>query len=133
MKKQFVRPCLIAVILFTSASAQETGKSEAERLASASTTKVINLWPGVAPGSEQWKQPEATLDSFGMETTVNVSTPTLTAYLPEAAKATGTAVIVAPGGGFIGLSINSEGHDVAKWLVARWLAVFALKYRTKQL
>ena len=45
-----------------------------------------------------------------METTVNVSTPTLTAYLPAPSTATGTAVIIAPGGGFIGLSINSEGH-----------------------
>lgn len=35
---------------------------------------------------------------------------------------------VAPGGGFIGLSINSEGHDVAKWLVTRGIAAFVLKY-----
>jgi acetyl esterase/lipase len=55
----------------------------------------------------------------GIETTVNVVTPTLTVYLPAAASATGTGVIIAPGGGFIGLSIKSEGHDVAKWLVAR--------------
>jgi acetyl esterase/lipase len=68
-----------------------------------------------------------------METTVNVSTPTLTAYLPEPTIATGTAVIIAPGGGFIGLSINSEGHDVAKWLVARGFAAIVLKYRTVQI
>ena len=95
--------------------------------------KVINLWPGVAPGSEQWKQSETNLNSGGMETTVNVSTPTLTAYLPDPSIATGTAVIIAPGGGFIGLSINSEGHDVAKWLVARGFAAIVLKYRTKQI
>jgi len=78
------------------------------------TTKVINLWPCVAPGSDQWKQAESNLGSDGMGTTVNVSTPTLTAYLPDPSTASGAAVIIAPGGGFIGLSINSEDHDVAK-------------------
>ena len=68
-----------------------------------------------------------------METTVNVSTPALTVHLPDPSIATGTAVIIAPGGGFIGLSINSEGHDVAQWLVARGLAAIVLKYRTKQI
>jgi hypothetical protein len=49
-------------------------------------TRVINLWPGVRFGSEQWK--EMTMGSGGTETTVNVVTPTLTAYLPDAAVAT---------------------------------------------
>ena len=65
-----------------------------------------------------------------MESVVNVSTPTLTAYLPDRSVATGTAVIIAPGGGFVGLSIDSEGNEVAKWLVAKGLAAFVLKYRT---
>jgi acetyl esterase/lipase len=109
------------------------GQSQTSKDQGAITTKVINLWPGVAPGSEQWKQPETNLGSGGMETTVNVSTPTLTVYQPDPSTATGTAVIIAPGGGFIGLSINSEGHDVAKWLVARGFSAIALKYRTKQI
>ena len=53
---------------------------------------------------------------------MNVSTPTLTVYLPDPSTATGTAVIIAPGGGFVWLSIDSEGHDVAKWLAARGIA-----------
>ena len=126
----FVALFLVAASLLTSANAQETNKSEKE---SATAKKVINLWPGVAPGSEQWKQAETTLGSQGMEQVVNVTTPTLTAYLPQPSAATGTAVIIAPGGGFIGLSINSEGHDVAKWLVARGFAAIVLKYRTVQI
>ncbi len=127
--------CLLAASLFTSASAQANNKINKPEQATTSsiTTKVVNLWPGVAPGSEQWKQPETNLGSGGMETTANVSVPTLTVYLPDPAVATGTAVIIAPGGGFIGLSINSEGHDVAKWLVARGFAAIVLKYRTKQI
>src|SRR5205823_5121440 len=74
----------------------------------------IRLWPGVAPRSENWTQPETALGSGDMEHLVNVTTPTLTAYLPDPSTATGTAVIIAPGGGFVFLGMNSEGHDVAK-------------------
>ncbi len=130
-RKSLISLSLIAAFLLTAASAQESKNSKPEQATtSAITTKVINLWPGIAPGSEQWKQPETNLGSGSMETTVNVSTPTLTAYLPDPSTAIGTAVIVAPGGGFIGLSVNSEGHDVAKWLVARGFAAIVLKYRT---
>ena len=133
-RKSLTALALIAACPLSLASAQETNNSKPEQAAtSAITTKVINLWSGLAPGSEQWKQPENNLGPGGMETTVNVSTPTLTAYLPGPSTATGTAVIIAPGGGFIGLSINSEGHDVAKWLVTRGFAAIVLKYRTKQI
>lgn len=128
-QRRFIALWLVAFAL-GSARAQESKNSKPEP---ETTTKVIDLWSGVAPGSEQWKQQEATLGPGGMETTVNVTTPTLTAYLPDKAVSTGTAVIIAPGGGFIGLSINSEGHDVAKWLVARGFAAIVLKYRTKQI
>ena len=59
----------------------------------------------------------------------NVVTPTLTAYLPDKAKATGTGVIVAPGGAFVALAIDLEGRNVARWLQERGLAAFVLKYR----
>lgn len=133
-RKSLISLSLIAAFLLTAASAQESKNGKPEQATtSAITTKVINLWPGVAPGSEQWKQTETTLGSGGMEQVVNVTMPTLTAYLPDPPGATGTAVIIAPGGGFIGLSINSEGHDVAKWLVARGFAAIVLKYRTVQI
>jgi acetyl esterase/lipase len=120
-RKSFIVLWLMAAISFIPASAQEKKKT------------VVNLWPGVAPGSEQWKQPETTLGSGVMERIVNVTTPTLTAYLPDASNATGATVIIAPGGGFVFLGMNSEGHDVAKWVVARGIAAFVLKYRTVQL
>jgi len=59
----------------------------------------------------------------------NVSVPTLTPFLPDSGKATGAAVIVAPGGGFLMLSMDNEGYQVAKWLAAHGVAAFVLKYR----
>lgn len=92
--------------------------------------QVIPLWQGPAPGSENWMQQEVNYKNARGEAMVrNVVNPTLTVYLPENNKATGTAVIIAPGGGFRFLSWDSEGVFVAKWLAARGVAAFVLKYR----
>ena len=91
---------------------------------------VIPVWPGAAPGSEDWTQKEVDFLSPQKEKMVrNIVRPTLTAYLPDKSKATGTAVIVCPGGGFRLLSWQSEGTDVAEWLQSRGVAAFVLKYR----
>ena len=127
-RKFFIGLCVIAAVLLTSVSAQDTSTSTA-----AATPTVVNLWPGVAPGYEEWKQTETVLGSGNNRRIVNVSTPTLTAYRPAASAANGTAVIIAPGGGFVALSIDSEGHDVAKWLVEQGFVAIVLKYRTVQL
>ena len=92
--------------------------------------QVVNIWPGVAPGSEKWTHKEWAAENTPLGTVVfNVVTPTLTAYLPERAKATGTAVIIAPGGAFVALAIDLEGHNVARWLQEKGIAAFVLKYR----
>ncbi|HWN89053.1 MAG TPA: dienelactone hydrolase family protein [Chitinophagaceae bacterium] len=93
--------------------------------------KVVPLYDGPAPGSETWNWNEAENDNNSWQTKVvyNVTKPTLTVFVPEADKANGTAVIIAPGGGFHALSINSEGLDVAKWLVQKGVTCFVLKYR----
>ena len=127
--KPFVALFLFAACVMTLAESQETKPDQ--RATSTAAPRVINIWPGVAPGSEQWKQKESTLGSGPMQHIVNVSTPTVTAYLPDPAKATGTAVIIAPGGGFIFL--GTDTHEVAEWLAARGIAGFVLKYRTAQL
>jgi len=93
--------------------------------------KVFPLYSGDVPGSEEWDWNEAELYSDIWQTRVvyNVSKPTLTAYLPPPALANGTAVVICPGGAFHALSIDSEGIDVAKWLTAKGVAAFVLKYR----
>ncbi len=97
----------------------------------ASAQKVIPLYKGTPPGSESWTWSEAESDSNGWQTKVvyNVSKPTLTVFQPERGKSNGTALIIAPGGAFHALSINSEGFDVAKWLAAKGVTCFVLKYR----
>ncbi len=93
--------------------------------------KVIQLYEGAAPGSESWTWSEAENNDNLWKTRVvyNVSKPTLTVFQPEEGKANGTAVIIAPGGAFHALSIDSEGFDVAKWLVQKGVTCFVLKYR----
>ncbi|MEJ6980070.1 alpha/beta hydrolase [Pedobacter sp. P351] len=59
----------------------------------------------------------------------NITKATLTPFLPKAGKANGTAVIVAPGGGYRWLSLENEGWDVAKALADKGIAAFVLKYR----
>ena len=93
-------------------------------------SQTLNIWPSVAPGSETWTQKERLAEDTPIGTVVfNVVTPTLTAYLPPQNKATGTGVIIAPGGAFVALAIDLEGHNVARWLQERGIAAFVLKYR----
>ncbi|XHR92891.1 alpha/beta hydrolase [Mucilaginibacter sp. UC70_90] len=93
--------------------------------------KIIPLYPGAAPGSENWTWNEGESDSNAFNTKVvyNVTHPSLGVFLPDSSIATGTAVVICPGGGFHTLSINSEGYDVAKWLNKQGVACFVLKYR----
>jgi acetyl esterase/lipase len=100
-------------------------------VASSAHAQTVNIWPSVAPGSEHWTQKETTIKNTPVGTVImNVVTPTLTAYLPDRAKATGTGVIIAPGGAFVALAISLEATDAARWLQKRGIAAFVLKYRT---
>jgi len=73
--------------------------------------------------------PETWFRQWGDPMARNISTATLTPFLPEPGKANGAAVIVAPGGGFRWLSMGNEGWEVAEALTARGIAAFVLKYR----
>ena len=89
----------------------------------------IPLYSGVAPGSENHKQNEKWGRVNDDYVARNVTSPTLTPFLPPKDKATGAAVIVVPGGGFVVLAMKNEGIDVARYLVDRGIAAFVLKYR----
>ena len=89
----------------------------------------ITLNTGPLPGAtvqESWHR------QYGSDFVRNVTVATLTPVLPAAGKATGAAVIVAPGGGFRTLSMSNEGWDVAKALADKGVAAFVLKYRLVQ-
>jgi acetyl esterase/lipase len=96
--------------------------------------RVIPLYPGVAPGSESWTQQERSYFSRSWQGPVvaNVTKPSLTVYLPSSDRATGTGAVICPGGGFFALAIDNEGTELAKWLAARGVAAFVLRYRVAQ-
>lgn len=74
------------------------------------------------PDTEQWMMQD------GLPGVRNVNKPTLVPVLP-AGPSTGAAMIVAPGGAFLGLAIDHEGWQVARWLANNGIAAFVLKYR----
>src|ERR1700733_2489046 len=93
--------------------------------------KQINIWPNPAPGSENWTWQEQ-LDSSELTNDLliyNVVNPSLTFFPANPAIATGTSVIICPGGSFCYLHINTEGIAVAKWLNKIGVSAFVLKYR----
>src|SRR5271168_3230252 len=100
-------------------------------VAVAAAQDVIPLYPGVAPGSTQANYPEKQYYSTVWHTDVvtNVTQPTLTVFKPSPELKNGTAIVICPGGGFMALSIASEGTDVAKYLAAKGVTAFVLKYR----
>ena len=90
----------------------------------------IPLWPGGAPGSEGKTAKEVVVTNANGEQSVwSIHNPSLTPYLPSKEKATGTAILVIPGGGHRNLAITHEGYNVAQWLSERGIAAFVLKHR----
>ncbi len=89
----------------------------------------VELGTGPLPGATA---PESWHSQYKSLFARNVTVATLTPFLPDPAKATGAAVIVAPGGGFRTLSMENEGWDVARALADRGVAAFVLKYRLNQ-
>lgn len=91
---------------------------------------VIPLYDGPAPGTESWNWQESEQPpTDGIRRVANVTKPSITVFEPEKGKANGTGVVVAPGGGFRILAIEHEGEAVARWLNAKGVTVFLLKYR----
>ena len=88
--------------------------------------QVIPLWPRGAPGFEARRdEPEQARDWWVR----HINNPSITVYLPPPDKANGTAVVIAPGGGFRELVFNAEGKQPAEYLRNLGVAAFALKYR----
>ncbi|SKC15794.1 alpha/beta hydrolase [Dyadobacter psychrophilus] len=90
----------------------------------------INLYHGTVPNSisgpdQEIQAANASVDSL----TSKVSIPGLTIFLPTKEKATGTAVIICPGGGYGTLLTKREGSDVARSFNKLGIAAFVVKYR----
>src|SRR5690606_28368058 len=73
---------------------------------------------------------ESQMDALGqIRGYSQVSRSVLSVYLADSTKATGTSVVICPGGGYSHLAIDKEGYKVAKWLNTLGISAFVLKYR----
>lgn len=93
--------------------------------------EVIALPSAPVPEGISWPNAERRYfsDIWQTEVLTNVSEPSLTVYRPAPGRANGTALVIAPGGGFHALSIVNEGEAVAQWCAERGITAFLLKYR----
>jgi acetyl esterase/lipase len=99
--------------------------------------KVIELWPGTAPGEkgdigEEKDTTKATDNLIAGKRLLrlgNVTKPTLSIFRPPEAKGTGAAVMICPGGGYHILALDLEGTEVCEWLNSIGVTGLLLKYR----
>lgn len=127
--RRFVSQSLVVLLVLAAASRSAQAQSAIAENATEAKAE-IPLYPGVAPGSEKWDWKERTIvTTTGMPITHDVVRPVLLHFPADPSKAVGTAMIVAPGGGFRALMMSYEGVDVAGRLNAMGVDAFVLKYR----
>jgi acetyl esterase/lipase len=98
--------------------------------AAAAEPAALLLWPDGAPGAKGRDAPERVkLSPRGEHIVSGVHRPSITPYFPATGRATGTAVIVIPGGGHRELWMDHEGYRVGRWLRDHGVTAFVLKYR----
>jgi len=112
--------CLVLVLLPALAGAQDK-------------PRVLDVWPGKAPGETADLGPEKALEQKPSERQVvrltNISRPTLTIHRPAKENDTGAAIVICPGGGYNILAWDLEGEEVARWLNSIGVTGIILKYR----
>ncbi len=105
-----MRPSLLILALVALASPA----AAQDYLRAVDTPKTELLWPNGAPGA------------VGAE---DLDKPSITFYQPSKPQATGTIVVICPGGGYGALAMDHEGHQVARWFTSRGVAAAIVKYR----
>ncbi len=91
--------------------------------------QVYPLYKDSIPNSKPTADEEKSEMSNGILIISKITRPTLTVFLPPKEKATGTAVVICPGGGYWITASGHEGADVAKKFVDMGVAAILLKYR----
>ena len=122
-RRSAIIACILAFALIHSSAAEPS--------------KVIELWPGVAPGEkgdlgeelDTTKPTDGLIAGKRVVRLGNVTKPSISLYRPAAALDTGTAVVVMPGGGYHILAMDLEGTEVCEWLNSIGVTAVLLKYR----
>ncbi|MEK9772296.1 MAG: alpha/beta hydrolase [Opitutae bacterium] len=91
--------------------------------------KEESLWSDMPPGDIDGEVGEEKVEVRGVKRVSNVTEPTITYYLSDSPQATGTTVLVCPGGAYNILAIEHEGGDVCQWLNEIGVHAVLLKYR----
>ncbi|MHB9054950.1 MAG: alpha/beta hydrolase [Paludibacteraceae bacterium] len=86
----------------------------------------IMLYPNGAVESNELKVAEKWRDSDFL---LDISEPRMYSFLAPKEKANGTAVLICPGGGYVGVSVIKEGEEIAKWFNELGVSAFVLYYR----
>ncbi|CAN5511776.1 alpha/beta hydrolase [soil metagenome] len=89
--------------------------------------KPMSLYPKGVPNSKP--TPASYIEKDDKNWITMVSMPMLLPYFPEKGKATGTAVVICPGGGYAGVSMDNEGYSIAKAFNEIGVTAFIVKYR----
>lgn len=97
---------------------------------SSAQNQVIPLWNKIPNEikAADYKEKESITDGK-LQSTTQVTIPTLSIFIPKDAKPNQTAVIICPGGGYMHLAFDKEGTKVAEWFNSLGIAAFVLKYR----
>ena len=84
------------------------------------------LWPNGAPNDNGLTAKDENGDANFLNLVANASA-SITVY--KADKPNGMAIVMCPGGGYWGVALGHEGHDMASWLNAQGITYVVLKYR----
>jgi len=96
-------------------------------------TETMPLWPGTPPGGDsvhltlQLLERSPTPDVFHDRFVTDIQAPLLTVFRPD--KPNGTALLIAPGGGYRRVVIDKEGFEAAHRFAAQGVTSFVLRYR----
>ncbi len=127
--QQKIRQSFLLALCLCTFKAAAQANDQMTPIAKPEQTQAIELGTPALPGA---KAQESWHSQYGSRFVRNVTVATLTPVLPAPGKASGAAVIVAPGGGFRTLSMDNEGWDVANALAKQGITAFVLKYRLNQ-
>jgi acetyl esterase/lipase len=108
-------PLLMSAADSPPAAAAATPSTAAATTPPLQNLQIFRLWAGDAPLAQ------------GQDPKIDI--PTIQAYVPAAGKATGAAMVIFPGGGYVNLSMVNEGSKIGQWLADNGITAFIVKYR----